>query len=316
MGARMSQSPADRRFIILMAFQCLTLVLIALLIFSSRMSPEGREQAHLARDTAARLQAAGLNTEAINHYEQYLHEPGIEKSTRAEISFSVGQMYESEGRPEKALAWYYQVEGSDPNSQQAKEAAKKIVALLESLGRHQAAKAVLSSTTSLEKGKGESTGKTVAQIGDKKILLGELDEAMDALPPPVKGSFVGSEGKQKFLKKYVAEELLYEKAKRLQYDSDPKWLKQLEEIKRQFLVGRVLNEEILNKITVDEKDLRNYFEANKAKYAENKKIPSFDKLKQTVERDYRLEKGQTKYEALIEQLVNADNIKLFMENVK
>lgn len=310
-----AHSSADKRFIVLVALNCLTLALIIIYVFSQGQRPTGSRRAQLVRDTAAKLQAAGLGTEAISHYEEYLREPGIDPKTRANVSYVLGQMLEEEGRPEKALAWYYQVEGSDPSSPQQKEAAKRIVALLERLGRHQAAKSVLSSATSLDKTR-VNTGKPVAQIGDKQIFLEEVDAALDATPTPLKKAFEGRDGKKKFLKKYVADDLLYEKARRLGYDSDPKWLKQVDVLKRESLVARVLGEEVISKVSVDEKDLKNYFEANKTKYAQNKKTPSFDKVRQAVEQDYRMEKSQDKYQELIDQLVSDDRIKLFLENVK
>jgi tetratricopeptide (TPR) repeat protein len=313
------RSQADKRFNILLTVQGVTLVAIIFTVFFARSggNSSDAERSRLLRDTAAKLQSAGLSAAAIEQYEEFLKEPGIPGKTRASISFSLGEMNESLGRPEKALAWYYQVEGSDPNAPEQKEASKKIVALLETLGRHQAASAVLSSATSLDKKESTSgTGKVVAEVGDKTIFAGEITESLDALPPQVKPSFEGAAGKEKFLKKYIADELLLEKAKRLQYDSDPKFLKQMEEIRRQLLVGRILNEEVLSRVIVDEKDLKNYFEANKSRYADNKKkTQSFDKVKQAVEQDYRAEKSQTKYQELIEQLVKGDHIKLYTENL-
>jgi len=301
------------RFNILLALQFLTLALILLFFFVGKSSSD---RGALVRDTAAKLQAAGLSNEAMVQYEEYLKEPGVDGKTRANVSYLLGQMNESEGRPEKALAWYYQVEGADPNSPQQKDAAKRIVALLESLGRHQAAKSVLSGATSLEKTKTNGSGLPVAQIGTNPIFLEEIDAALDAAPSQLKKAFDGVEGKKNFVKKYVADQLLYEKAKRLGYDSDAKWLKQVEEMKRQSLIARVLNEDVLSKVSIDEKDLKNYFEANKTKYAQNKKVPSFEKVKPTVEQDYRMEKSQAKYQELVEQLVSGENIKLFPENVK
>jgi tetratricopeptide (TPR) repeat protein len=309
-----TQTSADKRFIVLVGIQLVTLLIIITYVFAPK-GPGGSERAQLIRDTAAKLQAAGLSSEAINQYEEYLKDPGVDAKTRANVSYTLGQMLETEGRPEKALAWYYQVEASDPNSSQQKEAAKRIVALLETLGRHQAAKSVLSSATSLDKTKA-SPGKPVAQIGDKSISLEEVDAALDATPPQVKKAFEGNEGKKKFVKKYIADELLYEKAKRLGYDSDPNWLKQVEALKRESLVSRILNEDVLSKVSIDEKDLKNYFEANKTRYAQNKKAPPFDKVKQAVAQDYRMEKSQAKYQELVEQLVAGDKIKLFLENVK
>jgi len=310
------RSAADRRFIVLLAAQSVTLALVVVLTVFVGKSPAGGDVASLVRETAAKLQAAGLAGEAILQYEEYLRSPGIEPRTRAGIAYSVGQMYESEGRPEKALGWYYRVEGADPGSSQQKEAAKRIVAILDALGRHQAAKAVLSGATALDKDKTRGSGKLVAEVGDRKISLEEINAALDALPPQLKQPFEGRDGKKQFLKKYVADELLYEKARRLQYDADPRWLKQLDDIKRQVLVARVIEEEILSKVSVEEGDLRNYFEANKSRYTRDKKIPPFEKARQEAERDYRMEKSQAKYQELVERLVAADNIRLFPENVE
>ena len=302
----------DRRFLILIILHCITIIAVCYALF--RNQGEHLERTEVLQSSAAKLLAAGIRGEAISQYEEYLRESNIPRPIRASVSYSIAELYEAEGRPEKALAWYYQVTGIDSSSTQVKESQKKIVSILESLGRHQAAKAMLSSATSLDPEPVKGT--VVAEVSQKKILLEEIDATLDSLPKPLKSAFEGVEGKRKFVKKYVADQLLFEKAKRQNFDTDPKWLKQLEEIKRQYLVGRVVDEEIISKINMDETDLKNYYEAHKAKYTQNKTTQSFDKVKQLVSEDYRLEKSQKKYQELIDRLVDSDQVKLSLEKVK
>ena len=87
-----AKSQVDKRFIVLMAFQCLSILLILILLISSKIGSSDGSRARLVRDTAAKLQAAGLTTEAISHYEEYLKEPGIDSKTRAKVSFSLAQI--------------------------------------------------------------------------------------------------------------------------------------------------------------------------------------------------------------------------------
>ena len=58
------------------------------MMFVALQSPIGeKERARLMRDTAAKLQGAGLTAEAMHYYEEYLREPGLAPSIRASMAY-------------------------------------------------------------------------------------------------------------------------------------------------------------------------------------------------------------------------------------
>ena len=211
----------DLRFSILLGLQLLILVAIAL--YFIKWKPQKNElSSDYWRDVASRLHSTGITLEAAKYYEKYLEEAQIDAKTRAKIAFSIAELYEREEMAEKALSWYYQVEVSDAAESDKKGAAKRIVALLEKLEKFSAAKYALKGSTQLNPNQERAKGAVpVAKIGDREIFLHEIHEAIDTLPPQLKKSFESDEAKADFLKKYVADELLYLKAKRLQYDNNP-----------------------------------------------------------------------------------------------
>ena len=95
-----------------------------------------------------------------------------------------------------------------------------------------------------------------------------MNDAIDLLPETIRKKFTTSEGKREFLKQFVAEELFYDKAKRLRLDSEPEIRKQLNYVERQMLVQKVLETDVYKKISMDEQDLQNYFKANQSKYGQ------------------------------------------------
>ncbi len=286
MADNKSLSP-DTRFWILIITQFVIGLLLGILIVMGGGSIRSNQNLQAIRNAAASLQAAGLIGEAISLYENYLNGVVTDPKTRSAMAYSLASLYESQNLPEKALSWYYQVEASGSLSEHKAESAKRIVALLESLGRTHVAKAVLDQATQLQS-QVKKEGPVVAKIGPKEVTLDELNSALDMLPPPVRDSFSKPKDKENFLKKFVADHVLFEKAKRLQYDSDSKFTLQIEEIKKQLLVQRVLQEEVFKKIQVDESDLKNFYQTNKSKYTRDKRTPKFEEIRPAVEQDYRL----------------------------
>lgn len=256
----------DLRFTVLIMVQivCTGLVLGAMVLWSTTKT--GTEKAEFYRSVAAKLHAAGVIEQASLYYEKYLESSPGDGDKRAKIAYSIGEMYEDQQKWDSALAWYYQVEQFDHKSTLKAEAGKRIVAILEKTKRLAAAKRELGSQTQLIKSNAPEGAVAVAQIGERQIYLHEVTEAMDALPEQYQQSFQSPGGKEAFLKKYVADELLYEKALRLNYNEDPKLAKQISQIEKQILVQKVIEEEVQGKVVADEADVKNYFEANRARY--------------------------------------------------
>ena len=96
----------------------------------------------------------------------------------------------------------------------------------------------------------------------------QVDEALQELPPWIQEQFKTKEKRVEFLKKFVADELFYRKAQKLEYDKDTALRKKTALFMKQQMINRILEEELKDKTTIQEDDLTNYFEANKEHYRE------------------------------------------------
>ncbi len=229
-----------------------------------------KEENTIHRELANKLKSVGIADEAIKQYENYFNTTQVDKRTRSNLAYTLGKLYLEEGNYERALSWFYRVDMIDPKTPLKSEVGSKIVHCLEMLGKFHAAEYALEARSSLEENQqGELKGGTlVAEIGSRKITLREVDEALDALPPWMKEQFKGSEKKLEFMKKYVSDELFYRKAKKLEYDKDGELRKKTADFMKQLMISKVLEEELKDKITVEEDDLKNYFKANQEHYKE------------------------------------------------
>ena len=222
------------------------------------------------RELASKLKSVGLNREAIKAYEDFFNTAQLDKQTRANSAYTVGKLYMEEGNYEKALNWLYRVDIIDPDTPLKSELSSKIVHCLEELGKFHAAEYALDARSTLaenpeEEQKGE---KVVAEIGSRKITLAQVDEAFQELPPWIQEQFKTKEKRVEFLKKFVADELFYRKAQKLEYDKDTTLRKKTALFMKQQMINRILEEELKDKTAIQEDDLTNYFEANKEHYKE------------------------------------------------
>ena len=250
-------------------------VLAVLVLFSGEGKLAGhrstaKRESDIYRNLANKLKSVGITEEAIKQYENYFNTAMVDKRTRSNLAYTVGKLYMEEGHYEKALSWLYRVDMIDPDTSLKSEVGSKIVHCLETLGRFHAAEYALEARSSLREDRGDETkgGNVVAEIGSREITLREVDEALDELPPWMKEQFKGKEKKVEFMRKYVADELFYRKAKKLEYDKDNELRNKTAQFMKQLMVNKILEKEIKDKLAVADDDLKNYFKANQDRYKE------------------------------------------------
>jgi len=276
------------------------------------------------REVASKLKAAGALDEAAKLFEGYLAaEPGTSES-RAKIAYSLGTTYLDRGQYEKALRWFYEAETLGAGSLSG-DVGQKIVHSLERMGRHHAAQAALGNRVQLPANDSvQRSGEdpVVAQIGTDEFRRSDLNRAMDDLSPELARAFADPSQRPEFLKKYVADELLWRKAVKLEVDDDPEVRRAHAALLKQLAVSKFIEREVMGKIEVDDADLRNHFEARKDRFqpqpkeGEEAEPVSFEDVRGAVEQDYRLLKMQSAYNALIESELATENVELFPERLK
>ena len=306
---------------LLVSILILLLILAGQLFLRSQSARPDPSTAERYREVAAKLQAAGALDEAAQMYEAYLRdaEPGDDQ--RARIAYSLGLNYLESGQYETALRWFYETETLGAGDL-ADELSSRIVHCLERLGRHHAAQAALESRARLapEGVQRPEDDPVVARLGQTEVRRSQVLRTLDSLPPEIATNFATPEGQEELLRKYVADELLWHRAVKLEYDQDPEVKRRQTEVLKQLAVTRFVEREVLEKIQIDESDLQNYFAANRDRYAQKQgegESPevTLDQVRQMVERDYQMLKMQSAYNELIDTELSTQGVELYPERM-
>ena len=268
-----------------------------------------------AREVASKLKSAGALDEAAVLYETYLETTDAPAETKASVAYSLGVTYLDDGRYEKALRWFYEAESLGVG-ELADQLSKKIVHTLERLGRYHSAKAVLESRVTLDSPAAAARSEddpVVARLGDEEIYRSQVLRLLDDLPPEAAAQLDSAQQRGELLKKYVADELLWRKAVKLEYDKDPQVRRSYEALLKQLAVSKFVEKEVVTKIEVDPADLKNFFEANRARY--EKEGETLEQMPPEVERDYRMSKVQSAYQEVIDSELATEAVELFPERM-
>ena len=267
-----------------------------------------------AREVASKLKAAGALDEAAALYEVYLEATDAPDDTRASIAYSLASTYLDDGRYEKALRWFYEAEALGVG-ELSDQLSKKVVHTLERLGRYHSAKAVLDSRVAFDPGPAAARSEddpVVARIGEEEIPRSRVTALLDDLPPEAAARFQGPQ-RAELLKKYVADELLWRKAVKLEYDRDPQVRRSYEALLKQLAISKFVEREVVSKIEIDPADLQNFFEANRARY--EKEGETLEQMPPEVERDYRMSKLQSAYQEVIDSELATEDVQLYPERM-
>ncbi len=268
-----------------------------------------------AREVASKLKAAGALDEAAALYEAYLEATDAPDETRASVAYSLASTYLDDGRYEKALRWFYEAESLGVG-ELSDQLSKKVVHTLERLGRYHSAKAVLDSRVALDQGPAAARSEEdpiVARIGGEEIPRSKVLGLLDDLPPEAAAQLQSGAQRAELLKKYVADELLWRKAVKLEYDRDPQVRRSYEALLKQLAISKFVEREVVSKIEIDPADLQNFFEANRARY--EKEGESLEQMPPEVERDYRMSKVQSAYQEVINSELATEDVELFPERM-
>ena len=311
-----SPPPPSRRG--LYALLIVNLVLVAAVGLAVWLRPAGHggDDPARRRQVAAKLQAAGALDEAAAEWARYLEISDLGAEERAGIAYSLGDTLLEAGRYESALRWFYEADSLGAG-ELSDELGQRIVHCLERLGRHHAATAAMGASVSLEPAAGDPADPVVARIGDDEIRRSQVERALDDGPPELRRAWSDSTQRPELLRHYVAEELLWRRALKLELDDDPEIRRRHAALLKRLVVAELVERELVAKIDADETDLRTWYQANLSRYGGDEAEPRpFDEVRQLVERDYRMAKLDECYQRLRESELSAAGVELFPERLE
>jgi tetratricopeptide (TPR) repeat protein len=275
------------------------------------------------REYANVLYNQQLYEQSVREYEEYLKNYPLGEKEQANVSYMIANTYfDRLFDYEDALAYYLRIKYLYPESNLQSEVSKKIVACLEHLKRSTDAQQVIEQQAALDESQKPKSkpGDVIAKIGDREITTGDFQYELSRLPVYMQEQIKTKKQKIEFLKNYIAQELLYDSAKRKGLDKDKEVREGLERAQKSLMSQKLLEEEIQKEVNPDKysnADVEMYFKAHKEDYAkkdEDGKVtgePSFADVQKQVAQDFIQEKQQEAYQRLIERLMKAEQVQIY-----
>jgi tetratricopeptide (TPR) repeat protein len=248
------------------------------------------------------LLAKGLTIPAAQALEEYLDKNGfnLDKKDFSARYYKLGNIYMDLREYEQALASFYKAEMLDGQAPFKQEMDELIVQALERGGYSRQAQYELESRTSVGPATVNAQDKPVARIGKEQITEAQVDEAIDKLPEWMQSEFKTPEGRLRFIREYVAREVLYDKGKKLGIDKTSGVRKYVEDFRKQVVLQQLVQMEVGDDVKISPQDLELYYKANKDKYV----VPSALKL------SYLELKGGADKEEVIKNLKDGKGVKV------
>lgn len=309
---------ATKLFLILLAVQILSLVVLLVVGLAGRsavtVAKPGVEAAEQALSLADLYESQELHANAAASYLAVLDDYDLPADKIANIAYKVGELYlDKLGKYPEALAAFLRAENADKDGRLAKNLSQRKVECLERMKRSSDARRVLEESSLLAGGDGAAADATaaVAEVGETKITLRQLEQAIESLPATEKEKIKTRDDKLAFLRQYVATELAYNAAKRKGYDRDPKYIEVVRQFEKNMMLQKYLSEELGDKITVSPTDLQLFYESRKKNYGDK----PFADVQEQVARDFQQVKAQEAFATLFDRLSQAEKVVLHPNNL-
>ncbi len=280
---------------------------------------------------ALKLEKQELNDQAVSAWKQYLAGSDVNADETAKIWYRIGKIYQAKGEYKNALNAFYYSESFASPADIKNEINSRIQDCLESAGKFAALRYELDERVNgNESNSGENV---VAEIGAYKITREELDKKIEKLiEQRITGlsrylpedrinkekenllmQYSSENGRRMFLEQFIAEEVLYRKAREEGLAQSPQVTDALKEMERNYLASKVIENSYKDKINITAVDVKNFYEANKSKYIKKQEDGTeqqltFDEARDRVSMDLMAEKEKDVQRNLLSMLRDKYNV--------
>lgn len=263
---------------------------IVLVLWSPKAGPArtvqaGSLSADQLKDLATRLAQRNLYDQAAQAWQEVLDRADLAPVDRAKALFQVGTNLEKAGRYAEAIDALYRCEMAAKVDDLVPQINSHLKDCFERLGRFSALRHELMARTGY-KDTEDTAGRIVAEIGPEKITEADLSAAIEGtvetqlwpVSPFMTPEQLGQErqrmleayktpaGRQQFLRTWLAQEVLYRQALEQGMPEQDKTKRVLDEVAREVLAQRMMNEVLSSRIHITDGDLTTFYEAHKDRF--------------------------------------------------
>ena len=163
--------------------------------------------------------------------------------------------------------------------------------------------------------KEEQKGQYLVKINGVTITKEDLKKEVEALPPFAQKMFEGEEGIARLIDELIKKELLYQEAKKKGLDRDAAYLKKVADSQKLILISALLEKEIEDKARLSDKDIRDFYEKNKADFTMQGKTIEFEKVRDMLEQRLTAQKQKEVFDGYVESLKKSYKIDVNKEAI-
>ena len=261
----------DRGALLLWLPCCSCIVALALWFFFGRAPREngrGGDSSGLSgkklEELALKFEDQKLSGAAARAWTEYLESARHGDEDAARIWFRIGKLYQDGGDNERALEAYYRSEALAKIDELEPEISKRTAECLEALGKFAALNYELESRTAVAKSDSTGGKDVLAEVGTWKITRGDLDQMIEAEIDMQLRQLAGSltpderraqkqrlldevlkQGERdKWLQRFIAEEMLYRRAREEKLMDDPGYQALTRNLERKILAQKYLDQRV------------------------------------------------------------------------
>ncbi len=251
---------------------------------------------------AIKLENQGLLRAAAGTWKDYVESARPGRTEAARIWYRIGKLYQSDGDCERALQAYYRSESLERVKEISSEISRRSAECLEDMGKFAVLRHELERRTSYSGTDSTAGDDVLVEIGSWKIDRSGLDIMIEAeidaqisqmagsLTPEQKrmqkekllDEVLKSGNRDKWLERFVVEELLFRRAVEDQMNEDREFLDLTRRIERQILAQRYLDREFASRIKITPEDVRAYYDGHTAEFEQDGQIRPFEEVSDQV----------------------------------
>ncbi len=161
----------------------------------------------------------------------------------------------------------------------------------------------------------KKAGQYLAKINNTIITKEDLNKEIEALPAFAQKMFEGEEGTTRLINELIKKELLYQEAKKKGLDKDPSYVKKVEDSRKLILISALLEKEIEEKAKVSDKEVKDFYEKNKADFTVQGKPVEFEKIKDMLAQRLTAQKQKEVFDSYVENLKKSYTIDINKEAI-